>query len=156
LTLLLGHCCSTCLPEWGRQRINQNLSDNSERLERIKGAVFEISDDLGNAGTAYAILKGLTQYPRYVSDLRLRVQYDLDLFCPPESLTRARDVILGLRYEPLEGFEEFPIDHLPSMIRRTGWRWRGNYFDPEIPVSVDLHFRWKSSSVPRLRDCLLP
>jgi hypothetical protein len=28
------------------------------------------------------------------------------------------------------------------MIRRTGWRWRGDYFDPEQPYSIELHFRF--------------
>jgi MFS family permease len=27
------------------------------------------------------------------------------------------------------------------MIRKTGWQWRGDLFDPEIPVSLELHFR---------------
>jgi hypothetical protein len=33
------------------------------------------------------------------------------------------------------------------MIRRTGWRWRGDYFDPEQPFPVELHFRfWNPSA----------
>jgi hypothetical protein len=27
------------------------------------------------------------------------------------------------------------------MIRKTGWQWRGDLFDPEIPVALELHFR---------------
>ena len=27
------------------------------------------------------------------------------------------------------------------MIRKTGWEWRGNYFDPDLPLSLELHFR---------------
>jgi hypothetical protein len=27
------------------------------------------------------------------------------------------------------------------MVRKTGWRWRGDYFDPEIPAVVEPHFR---------------
>jgi MFS family permease len=55
---------------------------------------------------------------------------------------RARDALLSLGYEAVEGLEGFPVDHLPAMIRKAGWGWRGNYFDPEIPPSVDLHFRF--------------
>src|SRR6266545_2437176 len=27
------------------------------------------------------------------------------------------------------------------MILKTGWEWKGDYFDTEIPLSLDLHFR---------------
>ncbi len=33
------------------------------------------------------------------------------------------------------------VDHFPTLIRKTGWIWRGDYFDPEIPFSLELHFR---------------
>jgi hypothetical protein len=36
---------------------------------------------------------------------------------------------------------QFPLDHLPVMIRKTGWEWRGDYFDPDFPASLELHFR---------------
>ena len=33
------------------------------------------------------------------------------------------------------------------MIRRTGWRWKGDFFDLDIPLSVELHFRlWDSAT----------
>jgi hypothetical protein len=38
-------------------------------------------------------------------------------------------------------------DHLPVMIRRTGWTWHGDFYDPERPPSVELHFRfWDSAT----------
>ena len=26
------------------------------------------------------------------------------------------------------------------LIRKTGWKWREDYFDPEMPTAVELHF----------------
>ena len=54
---------------------------------------------------------------------------------------QARDALVSLGYEPLVGFDDVPLDHLPAMIRKTGWQWRGDYFDVEIPFAVELHFR---------------
>lgn len=129
------------LPEWVRQRVGRNLADNSERTERIKRAWFEIDDSFRATGVACVVLKGLAQWPHYITDPRLRVQYDFDIYCPPEHLYRARDVLAGLGYEGIQGLEDLPIDHLPTMHRETGRRWGGNYFDPELPLAVDLHFR---------------
>jgi hypothetical protein len=46
-----------------------------------------------------------------------------------------------LGYEPIQAGLKTPTDHVPTMIRKTGWEWRGDFFDPNIPVSVELHFR---------------
>ena len=40
---------------------------------------------------------------------------------------------------------ELAADHLPPLIRKSGWKWNGNYFDPAIPRGVELHFQlWDS------------
>jgi hypothetical protein len=31
---------------------------------------------------------------------------------------------------------------LPSLIRMTGWRGNGDYYDPEMPLTIELHFRF--------------
>ncbi len=36
------------------------------------------------------------------------------------------------------------------MIRKTGWEWRGDYFDPGIPVSVGVHFQFWDPPTERL------
>ena len=38
-------------------------------------------------------------------------------------------------------------DHLPRMIRKTGWKWREDYFDPEMPTAVELHFSFWNERV---------
>jgi hypothetical protein len=70
------------------------------------------------------------------------VGYDIDLFVPPESLAPARETLASLGYEPIAGTSRFPADHVPPMIRKTGWQWNGDYFEPGIPPCVDLHFRF--------------
>ncbi len=150
LTLVLGETARGYLPERVAARIGRNLRDNTERLRRTEAAVLEIHRAFRAAGVEYLLIKGFTQWPRYVKDPRLRVQYDVDFYCPREALLRARDVLLGLGYEPVQGFERYPLDHLPVMIRRNGWKWRGDYFDPVIPVSVDLHFRFWDPGTERI------
>jgi MFS family permease len=148
-TLFLWERCGEEFPGWVRERVGRNLADNTDRNARIREDVFKICCALEGSQTEYVMLKGLTQWPRYVADSRLRVQYDLDLYCPPDSLYRARDVLLELGYGPAEGFENFPIDHLPTMVRKTGFEWRGNYFDPDVPVCVDVHFRFWDEETER-------
>ncbi|HWD99466.1 MAG TPA: nucleotidyltransferase family protein, partial [Bryobacteraceae bacterium] len=38
-------------------------------------------------------------------------------------------------------------DHLPTLVRKTGWRWRGDYYDPAMPLNVELHFRFWDSGM---------
>jgi predicted MFS family arabinose efflux permease len=141
LTLVLANLALAEAPEWVRQRVASNLTDNRERYARLKLAYFEIADALQNAGIEFVLLKGLTQWPRFVRDPVLRMHYDTDVLSRPEQAMAARQVLLGLGYEPIEGLEAFPVDHLPTMLRRTGWQWKGNLFDPDIPPAVDIHFR---------------
>lgn len=125
-----------------RRRIGANLTANQLRLQAARQAYAEIAARFEEAGIEHVALKGLTQWPDFVADPRLRVQYDIDLFCPRPSLLPARDALLALGYQPLREFEDFPLDHLPAMVRKTGYQWSGDFFDPRIPFAVDLHFRF--------------
>src|SRR5438552_17858098 len=54
---------------------------------------------------------------------------------------------MALGYDPLTVKDEFPADHMPLLIRRTGWRWRGDYYDAEQPAGIEIHFRlWDPST----------
>ncbi len=119
-----------------------NLASNSERQERVLTVFREVTQAFAVRGVECAVLKGFAQSPDYVADLNYRVQNDLDCFCPGESVFQALDALLDLGYEVVREMENFPTDHLPVMIRKTGWEWRGDFFDPDIPISVDLHFRF--------------
>jgi hypothetical protein len=140
LTLHLGQVCRDQLPEWVRLRIDQNLSNNTRRLDLLRTAYAELADALGRSGAEHLVLKGFAQWTGYARDPRLRMQSDIDLYCPQESISLARDALLSLGYEGVEGADSLFTDHLPSMIRKTGAKWRGDFFDPEIPPSVDIHF----------------
>jgi hypothetical protein len=142
LTIPLRRKCGDDLPDWVRSRIDQNICDNTERYQRIKTLYLELANALRNQGVEHLVLKGFTQSPAFVDDPRLRMQSDIDLFCPPEWILRARDALCGIGYASDQGFEHQPTDHLPTLRRKTSWSWRGNYFDPEMPVSVELHFRF--------------
>jgi hypothetical protein len=150
LTLSLGKICGDYLPDWVRARIDRNVSDNTKRFERIKGAYLELADAWRKVGAEHLVLKGFAQSPDYVEDPRLRMQSDIDVFCPPESIFRARDALSEIGYEPQQGLEHHPDDHLTPMMRKTDWEWRGNAFDLEMPLSVELHFRFWNQTTTRL------
>jgi MFS family permease len=140
MTFPLWRNCGEILPGWVRERIERNASDNAKRFERIKQVYLEVGKALDDVHAEYLLIKGFAQYPGYVEDPRLRMQSDIDFYCPSGSIFRARDKLLTLGYQPMTGLEQLPTDHLPAMVRKTGWEWRGNAFDPEMPPSVELHF----------------
>ena len=141
LTLALGARCSEALPAWVRERIEGNLASNRLRNHKLREVYAEVAGGLAARGAEFVVLKGFTHCPDFVSDPDRRVQYDLDLWLPGESLEAAREALISLGYEAIQESDSRLIDHLPAMVRKTGWRWRGDYFDPDIPVSIDLHFR---------------
>jgi hypothetical protein len=149
LTLILGRISRDHLPGWVRDRIDRNLSDNTERVERIQRAYAEIAPVLQTAGAEHLVLKGFSQWPNFIPDLRLRMQSDIDLYCPGESLFRARDALLRIGYQRGRSPEHHLTDHLPVLVRRNGWKWRGNSFDPEMPPSVELHHKFWGASYTR-------
>jgi hypothetical protein len=144
LTLALGVRCRDWLPDSVRDRIDRDLARNTERRRLWSAAQSEISASLAARGVEFLVLKGATHWPYFCDDPCHRPQYDLDVFCQPPQLEDARRVVSELGFEPVHGRAHVPTDHLPSMIRRTGWQWRGDYFDPEFPPTLELHFRFWS------------
>lgn len=149
LTLVLARTVNSA-PEWLRAEFDRRMRSNAERHDRLRDSFCEIAGALERMRTDYLVLKGFTQWGLYCEDPLVRVQYDFDLYCPPESLYKARDALLDLGYEALKEREEFPTDHLPVMVRKTGYQWRGDYFDPDIPFAVDLHFQFWSQEAERI------
>jgi hypothetical protein len=142
LTLPLGVRAMQHLPSWVRDRISRNLANNSIRHARIREAYENVARALKSRSIDFAILKGFSHVPLYCDELSERPQYDLDFYCPPGAIQRAYDVILELGYEPF-GNKSATLDHLPPLILKTGWRPRGDdYFDPEMPITIELHFRF--------------
>jgi hypothetical protein len=141
LTLLLGWNCNGSLPEAIRSRISRNLARNSQKLERLKSAFVEIAQALEEDSIEYVALRGLTHLIEYVPEARLRCQGDIDLLFAGGSAVRAAETMRRLGYRPMKALAELPTDHLPAMIRNSDWEWKGDYYDPNAPISVDLHFR---------------
>ncbi len=140
LTLPLALHWRDRLPDDVRARTDRNLAGNAERWQRVQAAYRGVAVPFERSGIEAVVLKGFSHCPAFIANPRWRPQYDIDLLVPQEHLLRARDVALGLGYEPLRA-SNGRIDHLPTMIRKTGWQWRGDLFDPDIPVSLELHFR---------------
>ena len=141
LTLVLQRLGNRSLPDWVRLRLERNLIGNRERFARTKTAYGEIASALQATDVEHVVLKGFAQWTGSV-DAGARMQGDLDLYIPADSIHIAREALLRLDYHPLRGFDRSPSDHLPAMTRKNNWKWRGDYFDPDIPLSVDLHFRF--------------
>ena len=141
LTLLLGHNCQQHLPPAIAARISSNLEANRRHVERLSIDYLQIADHLASAGVEHVLLKGFLHAPRFVPDASLRQQYDIDLLFQPQDVRRAHALVKELGYEPAFGPARYPTDHLPPLVRKTGWQWRGDFFDPEMPTTVELHFR---------------
>ncbi len=152
LTLPLRQVCGDDLPTWVREQIDQYITDNTEHFTRIKKDYVEIAAALREAGVEHLVLKGFAQWPAYMQGPRFRAQSDIDLFCPGESIFRTRDALCTLGYQPMEGHEHQveASDHLFDMMRKTDWQWRGRHFDPQAPISIELHFRFWNKPLLRL------
>ncbi|MFN7997189.1 MAG: MFS transporter [Bryobacteraceae bacterium] len=151
LTLVFGAVAGEALPSAVRDRIARNLEENAERLSRIQDLQDRIAQWLDSAAIEFLFLKGTTQYPHFLSDPRFHVQYDVDLFCPGDQARRAWDLLIGKGYAQLPGVGKLPTDHLPTLIFKTGWQWRGDHFDPDAPLSIELHFRFWDEATERLK-----
>src|SRR5678815_1472621 len=129
LTLPLAVRCPSELPEWVQERLAGNLQNNAIRHDRTLDAYREVARVLRSRSVDFMVLKGFSQWPRYCDDLRYRPQYDLDLYCPPDAIEPALAAIQSLGYEPFGRKARTATDHLPPLIRMTGWRPNGDYYD---------------------------
>ncbi len=150
LTLLLPQLPPDLLPDWVKSRVQRNVSDNALRWERIKTAYGALSRALDAAHVDHLVIKGFAQCPDFVENPRLRMQGDFDIYCPPESIDRVAATLQPIGYQPYSlshGKYDF-CDHLPTMVPSTEWEWRGNSFDPDMPLAVDAHFcLWNEDSM---------
>ena len=150
LTLYLRNTVREFMPQWVRERTDENAARNAERLRNLEQIYSTVSKRLAAAHIEFVVLKGISHGSLFGGRPESRMQYDIDLFCSHDSIKASRDVLLALGYEPVEGMERFPTDHLPAMVPRTAWEWRGDYFDPEIPTPVELHFQFWNERTERL------
>lgn len=98
----------------------------------------------------FVALKGITQCDLFGIRPEDRAQSDIDLYCPRETVGAAHEALLAAGYFPIAGLEALPTDHLPALMRPSGWKWRGDFFDPDMPLAVELHFQFWNPSLERL------
>jgi hypothetical protein len=150
ITLPLGIRCRDDLPDFVRTRIDRNLAGNVLRRQRIVAEYRLVADALRARSIDFIALKGLSQIaPLYVSDPCYRPQYDIDLYCPAEFLTSARDAMVDAGFAPIKP-DRKRADHLPAMIRNRDWKWRGDYYAADLPLTVEIHFRFWDRHTERL------
>jgi hypothetical protein len=148
MALLARFLLGTEFPEAVRRRLDSDYAINRARLTRIREMYAEAARALTARGLDWTLLKGSAGVDEYYADPDSRVQYDLDLYCPltPQ---RAQEALLELGYHP--SAEASPsADHLPPLARETGWTWQGDFFDPSIPIAIEVNFRLWDEQTERI------
>lgn len=149
VTLALRDVCQTSLPAEVGERLDRDLIKNRLRREGIAGTCRDLASWFTAEHLHFIFLKGVTHAETFGLPADSRVQYDIDLWLPREDATRAQELLIGRGYSSMAGTEDLPTDHLPALVRKTGWQWRGDFFDPEIPLPVELHVQFWNSEQER-------
>jgi hypothetical protein len=142
LTLALRDASGSGIPGWVRDRLERNDFANRTRMAGVVATCRQIAEWLAGERLEFVFLKGLTHAALFGLPAASRVQYDIDIWLPKEDALRAQRLLMPQGYEPMPGTEELPTDHLPALAPKTGWQWRGDFFDPEIPLPLELHFQF--------------
>lgn len=140
LTLPLALRPSKGFPVWVSERLAGNLRDTAERFARVQDTYREAATVLDRAGVPHLVLKGFTQAPDFVKAPQYRMQGDIDFYTPPGKTEAAFDALQASGYEPAGPPEDYrTADHPPTLVRFGQWKWRGDYFDPEMPLALEVH-----------------
>lgn len=150
LTLVLAQLPTENFPVWLADRLKRNLADNALRYENIRSIYQEAATALDRAGIPHIIIKGFTQAPGYVACPELRSQSDLDFVCPPNHIPAARVALEEIGYRSHKTTNTALADHDDALTRLGDWQWRGNPYDPVMPLGIELHFCLWNSTVSRL------
>jgi hypothetical protein len=149
LTLTLAQFDCKGFPLWVMGRLQSNLTYNALRFERVKATYIEAAAALLKMDVEHIVLKGFTQFPNFVCNPRGRAQSDLDFYVPPAMMGRAQKALESIGYRMDETLDHSRADHLPPFVRPGDWQWRGNHFDPDMPLSIELHFALWNERVAR-------
>ena len=135
------------LPPSIQRAFEQRHSDNVRRTQLMHEECVELNRRLQAADIPYLNLKGSFLAPAFVESPETRVQYDYDFLLKRSDISQAYTLFLRSGYSPLHPAKDVAADHWPTLIQRTGWQWKGNYYDPDIPRAIELHFQlWDSES----------
>jgi hypothetical protein len=124
----------------------RDAANNLLRLRTLEETYREIA----RLPVDFVALKGITQCDLFGIRREDRAQSDIDLYCPPESVGVAHDALIAAGYRAIAGLESLPTDHLPALMRPSSWKWRGDFFDTEMPLAVELHFQFWNPRLERL------
>ena len=137
LTLLLYSTRADDMPDGMRQQILRRRSNYAARFERLRRELLEVAAAMNQAGLEFVVLKGITHSPALTPDPLSRAQGDIDLWIKPESISQAKAALVGLGFSPIGSSKS---RHIDPMARPTNWRWKGDRFDPDMPIAVELHY----------------
>lgn len=138
LTLLLGRLAAPHLPRWVQKRIDRNYQDNQQRFKQLTLQTEEICATLSQRNIDFVVLKGYTHAPHFTPDPAVRSQGDIDIWCQPQTVLQAQDALRQLGYKAIGKAKG---RHLDPMMRDTAWQWTGDYYAPDLPIPVDLHYQ---------------
>jgi hypothetical protein len=142
VTLLLHALCADELPEAVQKRISVNHDRYAARFARLESEIAEIVDALDRRRIEFVLLKGITHAPALTPHPLLRTQGDIDLWFARDAVLKARKALADLGYAPRRHHRSGgDRRHLTPMARPSGWKWRGDMFDPEMPIHVEAHYR---------------
>jgi hypothetical protein len=144
ITLMLPWLCEDAVPPGVRAQIDGRRTRYAQRFSRLERELVDIVDALKMHRIECVVLKGFTHSPAFTPDPLFRTQGDVDLWIRGNDIWRAQQVLAGLGYV---SFKKAKSRHLAPMLRPNGWKWRGDMFDPEMPVRVELHYElWSERS----------
>jgi hypothetical protein len=137
------------LPDWFAKEIDDRLARNAERRKRILQAYQEVSGTLRSRGLEFVLLKSFTHEDGFGIEGAQRVQYDLDFLLAASELSAGHAALLGIGYAP-HGTSELSGLHGRPLVKPGDWRWRGDYYDPDMPIPVEMHGKLWDSATNRL------
>jgi predicted MFS family arabinose efflux permease len=142
ILLLADHSLFDAFPNGVRARLHSYLRDSAERFERIRRAYARVACLLDEAGADHVLIKGISLFPGFAEHPRVRPQGDIDLYCPPESVARAREVLLSQGFRQKREHELVIADHLCTFVPPTDWKPSERLCDPDMPICFEIHFCW--------------
>jgi hypothetical protein len=122
-------------PEWFHEAVALRMRKNLERRTNLQRAYDEIREALDIARVDFVLLKGFS-HASFGVDPGTRVQYDIDLLS--ENTGPAVPALGAVGYE-FHSQHSLSSEHLPPLVKPSAWAWSGDYFDPNMPIPVELH-----------------
>jgi Uncharacterised nucleotidyltransferase len=137
LTMMLPHLCGSTIPAWLGETIAAKQARYAQRFGRIQSELFTITTAFHKASLPFVMLKGLSHSPALTPHPRMRGQGDIDFWLLGPLAYKAKDLLTRLGYINLLKAKS---RHLAPMVRPNEWKWRGDLFDPDMPVAIELHY----------------